>query len=60
MGTRAWLNRVRKDHHGNLAKRSGFRSRAAAKLQQLDQRFSLLKPVRPSPSTLTPCCRPAD
>ena len=39
-----WLRRVQADTHGNSAKRAGFRSRAAAKLLQLDERFSLLRP----------------
>lgn len=32
------------DFHGNLVKRQGYRSRAAAKLIQLDDRFQLLRP----------------
>jgi 23S rRNA (uridine2552-2'-O)-methyltransferase len=40
----AWLASVKSDYHGNRAKRQGFRSRAAAKLEQLDDRFRLLRP----------------
>lgn len=42
--TRAWLRKVKQDHHGNRVKRAGFRSRAAAKLLEIDERFSLLRP----------------
>jgi 23S rRNA (uridine2552-2'-O)-methyltransferase len=38
-----WLNRQLNDPYVAEAKRQGFRSRAAFKLQQLDERFHLLK-----------------
>src|SRR5580692_12656362 len=37
-----WLNRQLNDPYVAEAKRQGYRSRAAFKLQQLDQRFHLL------------------
>ncbi len=43
-GKSAWLKGVMNDFHGNHAKRQGYRSRAAAKLVQLDDRFKLLRP----------------
>ncbi len=43
-GKSAWLKGVMNDFHGNNAKRQGYRSRAAAKLVQLDERFKLLRP----------------
>lgn len=43
-GKSAWLQGVLSDFHGNRVKRQGFRSRAAAKLEQLDDRFQLLRP----------------
>src|SRR5579863_10645697 len=39
-----WLNRQLNDPYVAEARRVGYRSRAAFKLQQLDQRFHLLKP----------------
>lgn len=38
-----WLNRQLNDPYVSEAKRQGYRSRAAFKLQQLDERFHLLK-----------------
>src|SRR5579864_5097583 len=40
----AWLTRQLNDPYVAEAKRLGYRSRAAFKLEQLDQRFHLLKP----------------
>ena len=39
-----WLNRQLNDPYVDAAKRDGYRSRAAYKLLQLDERFRILKP----------------
>lgn len=39
---KAWLRRRRSDRYYRAAKREGFRSRAAYKLLQIDERFELL------------------
>ncbi|NDE89970.1 MAG: RlmE family RNA methyltransferase [Alphaproteobacteria bacterium] len=39
-----WLSRQLNDPYVHAAKRDGYRSRAAYKLQQLDEKFSLIKP----------------
>src|SRR5205085_5382136 len=41
-----WLARQLNDPYVGKAKRQGYRSRAAFKLQQLDDRFHLLRPGR--------------
>lgn len=43
-GSRAWLQRQLNDPWVQAAQKAGFRSRAAFKLVQLDEKFSLLKP----------------
>ena len=42
--SRAWLERQIKDPYVARAKREGFRSRAAYKLAEIDDRYKLLKP----------------
>lgn len=44
--SRRWLDRQRKDPYVDEAKRLGFRSRAAFKLIEIDDRFRLLRPGR--------------
>ncbi len=43
-GSRAWLQRQLNDPWVQAAQKAGYRSRAAFKLMQLDEKFSLLKP----------------
>ena len=43
-GSRAWLQRQLNDPWVQAAQKAGYRSRAAFKLVQLDEKFSLLKP----------------
>jgi 23S rRNA (uridine2552-2'-O)-methyltransferase len=43
-GSRAWLQRQLNDPWVQAAQKAGYRSRAAFKLLQLDEKFSLLKP----------------
>jgi hypothetical protein len=42
--SRAWLERQINDPYVARAKREGFRSRAAYKLAEIDDKFRLLKP----------------
>ena len=42
--SRAWLERQISDPYVARAKREGFRSRAAYKLAEIDDKFHLLKP----------------
>ena len=42
--SRAWLERQLKDPYVARAKREGFRSRAAYKLAEIDDKYHLLKP----------------
>ncbi len=42
--SRAWLERQIKDPYVARAKREGFRSRAAYKLAEIDDKFHLLRP----------------
>ena len=42
--SKRWLERQLNDPYVQEAKRQGYRSRAAFKLQEIDERFSLLKP----------------
>lgn len=44
IGSQRWLERQLNDPYVKEAKARGFRSRAAFKLEQLDERFHLLKP----------------
>ena len=41
---RAWLNDHVNDPYGKLAKREGYRARAAYKLKEIDEAFGLVKP----------------
>jgi hypothetical protein len=43
-GSRAWLQRQLNDPWVQAAQKAGYRSRAAFKLLQLDEKFALLKP----------------
>ncbi len=42
--SRAWLDRHNKDHYVQKARKSGYRARAAYKLEEIDQKFRLIKP----------------
>jgi 23S rRNA (uridine2552-2'-O)-methyltransferase len=42
--TRAWLERQNKDPYVQKARKSGYRARAAYKLEEIDQKFRLIKP----------------
>ena len=44
VSSRAWLERQLSDPYVVRAKREGFRSRAAYKLAEIDDKFHLLKP----------------
>lgn len=44
--SRRWRTERKSDHYHNLAKEEGYRSRAAYKLKQLDDRFHLFKGAR--------------
>ena len=44
LSSRAWLERQIKDPYVARAKREGFRSRAAYKLAEIDDKYHLLKP----------------
>src|SRR3974390_832529 len=44
LSSRAWLERQLSDPYVARAKREGFRSRAAYKLAEIDDKFRLLKP----------------
>jgi 23S rRNA (uridine2552-2'-O)-methyltransferase len=42
--SRAWLDRQNKDPYVQKARKSGYRARAAYKLEEIDQKFRLIKP----------------
>ncbi len=42
--SRAWLERQNKDPYVLKARKSGYRARAAYKLEEIDQKFRLIKP----------------
>ncbi len=42
--SRAWLDRQNKDLYVQKARKSGYRARAAYKLEEIDQKFRLIKP----------------
>jgi 23S rRNA (uridine2552-2'-O)-methyltransferase len=42
--SRAWLDRQNKDPYVQKARKSGYRARAAYKLEEIDKKFRLIKP----------------
>ena len=46
LSSRRWLDRQHSDPYVTAARRDGYRSRAAYKLEEIDDRFKLLKPGR--------------
>jgi 23S rRNA (uridine2552-2'-O)-methyltransferase len=42
--SRAWLDRQNKDPYVQKARKSGYRARAAYKLEEIDQKYRLIKP----------------
>ena len=42
--SRAWLDRQNKDPYVQKARKSGYRARAAYKLEEIDQKFRLIRP----------------
>jgi len=42
--SKAWLDRQNKDQYVQKARKSGYRARAAYKLEEIDQKFRLIKP----------------
>jgi len=42
--SRAWLDRQNRDPYVQKARKSGYRARAAYKLEEIDQKFRLIKP----------------
>ena len=42
--SRAWLERQNKDQYVQKARKSGYRARAAYKLEEIDKKYRLLKP----------------
>ena len=44
--SRRWLSERKHDHYHRMARRQGYRSRAAFKLKQIDRRFGILEGAR--------------
>ncbi len=44
--SRAWLARQNKDPYVQKARKSGYRARAAYKLEEIDQKYRLIKPTQ--------------
>ncbi len=42
--SKAWLDRQNKDQYVQMARKSGYRARAAYKLEEIDQKYRLVKP----------------
>lgn len=42
--SRAWLDRQNKDQYVQKARKSGYRARAAYKLEEIDQKYRLIRP----------------
>ena len=42
--SKAWLDRQNKDQYVQKARKSGYRARAAYKLEEIDQKYRLIKP----------------
>ena len=42
--SKAWLDRQNKDQYVQKARKSGYRARAAYKLEEIDQKFRLIRP----------------